>query len=694
MENIKENKRIKFFYQDKKYPHDAINSINHTNINNNINITNYYPSPSQNYCSKQTFTFIDENGSVQNAISYPIKTATHKTKKIKDSSPTPNNCEKKYHHCQSPYMKKILPSTKRQKSEEGSRIINKYKKSPSSKFFKLNKKTDIKNESYNDSISARKNETQNKIINKPNTKDNYYLDLSGDDLNNKFQSNRNFLNYYKTNTNNNSAEYNKINNSKFNTQNRPLLNNKSVISFESNGNESMYNILEKPYQISFPNKEPLYKITSYNKNEFITYNLNSPKIIKSHKNLNISYKKDISIEKKIINYIILIQSIARGFLLRIKLAQYLNLYERIKKGLSFIQFIILKRRRYALYYLNKHNINKKLIKYYNNSIYITPDNHISLEFKNANNKIYANDSINIKNIKNNNKIYQDVLKDKNKYQKNQEVAEIQKELNKKKIDYAVAEKRIKELFLENKKIQNINNIIVRDNKQLALKLKNSQNHRYGKLKIQNTNFNVINLTKKPVNKIKINNILIKLLAKKKLMIKTILYKYFYKYNFKAKLAYIKEINDNNNKQSFIIENNNFIINKNIIEKNENNEKEMLTENKEINIDKRNQKLNCIIKKKAINLYVYRNIFEKWMMRALIFKNKEFVKEKKKKKKEKFKQRKQKKLYGKSDKKTEEEIDNENSGDSDDFDIEQKYNYNNNKSGSYKKNNYFDKAYKK
>ena len=70
-----------------------------------------------------------------------------------------------------------------------------------------------------------------------------------------------------TNTNNNSAEYNKINNSKFNTQNRPLLNNKSVISFESNGNESMYNILEKPYQISFPNKEPLYKITSYNKSQ-------------------------------------------------------------------------------------------------------------------------------------------------------------------------------------------------------------------------------------------------------------------------------------------------------------------------------------------------------------------------------------------------------------------------------------------
>lgn len=690
MDNIKENKKINYIYKDKQYTRDPINSINHTNINNNINITNYYPPPSQNFCNKQTFTFIDENGSVQNAISYPIKTATHKTKKLKDSSPTPNVLEKKYHHCQSPYMKKILPSSKRQKSEEGNRIIKIYKNSPSSKYLKLNKKMNLTNDLYNDNISLRKNETQNKILNKQKTKDNYYLDLSSDEINNKFKSNRNFVHFYKTNNNINSEEYNEIKYTNYNNHNRPLLNNKSVISFESNGNESMFNILEKPYQISLSNKDPLYKIASYNKNDFITYNLNSPKIIKSHKNLNISYKKDVSIEKKIISYIILIQSITRGFLLRIKLAQYLNLYERIKKGLSFIQFMIMKRMRYGWFYLNKNNINKKLINFYNHSSYITPDNHISLEFRNTNNKIRNNDSINNNNIKNTN-IYQDIIKDKNKLQKNPETAEIQKELNKKKIDYAVAEKRIKELLLENKKIQNINNIIVRDNKQLALKLKNSQNPRFCKLKIQNSNFNFININKNDKLKTKINNILIKLLNKKELATKSILYKFFYKYNFKTKLIYMKELNDKNNKKpNLIIENNNFIINKNIIEKND-----IINENedKEINLDKRNKKLNCIINKKAINFYIYRNIFEKWMMRALIFKNKEFVKEKKKKKKEKFKQRKQKKLYGKNDKKNEEENDNENSGDSDDFDFEQKYN-NNNKSGSNKKNYHLDKGYKK
>ena len=112
MENLKENKKIKYIWQDNKYSPESVSNINHTNINNNINITNYYPSPSQDYCNKETYTFINDNGSVQNIMSYPIKTATHKTKKIKDQSPTTTPTVKKYHQCQSPYMKKI-PVSKR-----------------------------------------------------------------------------------------------------------------------------------------------------------------------------------------------------------------------------------------------------------------------------------------------------------------------------------------------------------------------------------------------------------------------------------------------------------------------------------------------------------------------------------------------------------------------------------------------------
>ena len=691
MENAIDNKKIKYVWQDKKFSRDTISNINHTNINNNINITNYYPSPSQEYVNKETFTFINENGSVQNVMSYPIKTTTHKTKKIKDSSPTPPPLDKKYHQCQSPYMKKILPSSKRQKSEDGNRIVNIYKNSPSFKYLKSNKKKPIKNDFYKENNNNnRKIETQNNITNKPIIRDNYYLDLSGDDINNKYKSNRNYKHYNSNNNNNQDKNKNKYINS--NSHNQLLYNiNKSVISYESNGNESLFNILDKPYQISTMKKDTLYQISSNDKNNnLLTYNFNSPKFVKSQKNINFNnnYKKEMPVEQKLNHYIILMQSVIRGYLLRIKLVQYLNLYERIKKAVSIIQYIFFQKIRFSLYLILNSNINKKLSKYYNMYSNITPTNNISLEFQ----------KLNLKN----NKSQFDMIKDKNKYQlkNNNETAEIQKELNKKKIDLAVAEKRIKELLLENKKVHTINNIIVRDNKQLALKLKNSENHRFNKLKSQNSNFYIINLKKD--RKIKIDKLLTKIITKKIILTRGILYKYFYKFNLKTKLIYINEItkiNDKNNNKNFIIENNNFIINENIIENNiinyneikETNEIKKINETNNINNINviKKQKLKYIINKKKINLYNYRNIFEKWMMRSLIFKNKEFVKEKKKKKKEKFKQRKQKRLYGncldKNDKKNEEENENENSGDSDDFEGELKYS---NKSGSTKKNNYY------
>jgi hypothetical protein len=279
-----------------------------------------------------------------------------------------------------------------------------------------------------------------------------------------------------------------------------------------------------------------------------------------------------------------------------------------------------------------------------------------------------------------------------------EVSEIQKELNNKKIDLAVTEKKIKELSIENKKIQNINNIIVRDNKQLALKLKNFENSRYNRLEVRNKNFSyLISINNKNnINeiKLKINNLLKKIISKKAILTKAIMYKFFYKFYLKCKLFQnqnqIDEINKNQ-KTNLIIESNNFFINKKIIyEKtttnyNNDNNNILFTDK-----EKRNQKLNLIIKRKDLNLYIYRNIFEKWLLRSLVFKNKDLIKEKKKKKKEKFKQRRQKKLYGtfveKNDKKINDD-DNENSLDySDDFELEQKCN----KSNSSKRNDENDK----
>ena len=686
MENNKEIKRIKHNFTDKSYSREGINNINHTNINNNINITNFYPPPSQNYCNKQIFTFIDENGSLQNAISYPIKTTTHKTKKIKDSSHIQNAQDKKYHQCQSPYMKKILPFSKRQKSEEGNRIINVYKNSPSTKFLKSTRKKSVKNNFYD---AYKKCETQNNTKNKINFRNNYNLDLSCDEINNKNQSNMiyhndNFYNTSNTDINNK----NLVNNLKYKSISKPslapsLTNNKSVISYDSNGSESLFNKFEKQTNIIQPIKQQFYKITPYEKNNCITYNYTSPTVVKKNKknknsnNKKFTEKKEISVEKKLSQFIILIQSTIRGFLLRIKLAQYLNLYERIKKGVSFIQYIIFQRMRFVLYIIIKNNKNN------NKYSCLIPIKNFTFSIKNS--KIRnSNISYESFKIKNNKNIFS---------VKNPENAEIQKELNKKKIDLAVAEKRIKELLLENKKMQNINKIIVRDNKQLALKLKNTQsNHHYtNSLKVQKNNFYYTNISNKNEIKLKLNNILRKIIMKKEIIIKKFLSKYFYKFYLKNKILYINEMNEkekekNKNYKNLIIENKSFIINNNIIRKDiiiNNDNKNQIDKNK------RNIKLKRIINKKGINIYIYRNIFEKWMMRALIFKNKEFVKEKKKKKKEKFKQRKQKKLYASAvdkninNKKNEEEIDN--SGDSEDFDIDPK---NNNKCGSNQINNYF------
>ena len=679
MENLKENKNLKYIFRDKKYSRETISNINHTNINNNINITNYYPPPSQEYCNKEAYTFINENGSIQNVMNYPIKTSTHKTENIKDSSTTPIPFDKKYHQCQSPYMKKILPSSKRQKSEGGNRIINIYKNSPSYRNIKSSKKIQIKKK-YNE-IKSKKSETL-KSINNLIEKENYYLDLSTDEINNKFKSNRDKNHYFFNSNNNQDINMKKYNNQK--SQNKSILNNnKSVISYESNGNDSAFNIIERPFQLSLINKNPLNKNSLFEKNK---NNLNLAKLSKSQKNIYINCKKELSVDNKFNNYIIFLQSVIRGFLLRIKLVQYLNLYERIKKGVTIVQYLIFQRMRLVLFFFIKikNKLNKNLSKYYNKMYSsITPTNNISLQFNKLN--------------ENNNKSFHNKMKENNKYQiKDNQIAEIQKELNKKKIDYAVAEKRIKELLIENKKVHSINNIIVRDNKQLALKLKNAENRNkaYNKLKMQNNNFYIINLKNKRENKLKINNLLAKIIAKKIIKIKTILYKYFYKFNFTIKLLYLNELNEKKDKKCLIIENNNFIINENIINKNNNiNDIKNINAN-EIDLKKRNTKLNSIIKKKDLNLYIYRNIFEKWMMRSLIFKSKDFVKEKKKKKKEKFKQRKQRRMNGyyfdKNDKKNEEE--NDISGDSEDFERDLKYS--NKSSSSKKKNNYCADKYKK
>ena len=466
-------------------------------------------------------------------------------------------------------MKKILPSTKRQKSEDGTKINNIYKNSPSSMYLKGIKKNNIRNQIYNDSISMK---NENKKSSRKIGLNKYNFDVSSD----KIKINR----YYKSKKRNNNSEFNKIKNIHNLSQSSSIFNknnnNNTLITCESKGKKNLIKFFDKPIKLSIIKKNPIYKISSYDKSNFITFNYNSPKNFKSQKYFGIENKVKKFSNINLNDYIVLIQSFVRGFLLRIKLAQYLNLYENIKKAISILQYLIYERMKFVLYVILDYNINKNLFNY----SYLTPSNIISFEFKksNKNNKVNSNESFYIKN----NKLNQDINIDRNKYiSKLNELAEIEKELNKKKIDYVIAEKKIKELLLENKKKQNINNIIVRDNKQLALKLKNFENNRY-KLEIKNINFSIISRNNKNKIKSDINRILKNIIKRKILSNKAFLSKFFYKFYYKSKLD-IK----NNNNNNLIIENNNFLINNNNINIKSNN----------IDIKKRNRKLKLLLKKK-------------------------------------------------------------------------------------------------
>ena len=719
MESYQNNKRKKNFWKDTNNYNNKqtiSNNINHTNINNNINITNYYPTSSKEYSDNDTFSFINDNGRLNNDMNYKIRTTTHEANNIKNSSPIQTIYEKKFNQMQSPYMRKILPSTKRQKSEDGSRFSYVYKNSNSStsKNLKSIKKNKTKNCFYYDNIS---NKNQNKKSIKQSNPKNYYLDLSSDDLNNKYKSNRNCNynnNYFynnldisKTNILNNRSQINSSSAYNMNMSNMSNMN-KSILSNESSGKETLFNLFEKPLQIAKVKKVPLYKIANYDNNNLMSLKLNSPKYIKSHKNLGIKNEKRSLATNRIIQHIILIQSVTKGYLFRMRWKQFFTFYKRVKRSIIILQKILFQKKKLAFYIFNNNIINN-FTKYYIYS-YLTPTNHMSLEFSNSkqrNSKIQSKESF---NKKDNNKINLD-SKDKYKFQ----LAEIQKELNKKKIDYAVAEKKIKELLSDIKKIQNINNIIVKDNRQLALKLKNLENNRYNRLEIKKLSFSYINSNSNPnsisfskfdinnENKIKnrIENKLKIIIMKKIIATNKLLYKYFYKFYSNSKILYymnsMNSINNINrikknikNRQELIIEKNNFIISENNnFQKNQFDYRDM------INFEK-SKKLFMILYKIDLNLYNYRNLFEKWMLRSLIFKTKDFVKEKKKRKKEKFRQKKQKKLFGscldKNDRKSnDDEIDN--SLDSEDYENEQKYK-NRYKSNSSKRRNNFGDIYNK
>ena len=191
-------------------------------------------------------------------------------------------------------------------------------------------------------------------------------------------------------------------------------------------------------------------------------------------------KKEIYIKSAI-----LIQSVFRGYLVKIKLYNNVNLYVCCKRGIDTLEEILLQWKN-EYWKIFKNNItNKPLMKSSSFSI------RAKYKYKLRNNKIKEpeiylyhkeiGDSFNIidRNYKRDNN------EKKLKLQLNNVIKE-NYELKNKLIDNRNStDHKLKTLLDENRKIQNINAIIMKDNRQLARKLKDFQDYRNHRLFIEN-----------------------------------------------------------------------------------------------------------------------------------------------------------------------------------------------------------------
>ena len=187
------------------------------------------------------------------------------------------------------------------------------------------------------------------------------------------------------------------------------------------------------------------------------------------------------------NAAILIQSIFRGYLIKIKLYNNVNLYVCCKRGIDILEKLIYKKKKYY-WKIYKNIISNMLYNELLNSKislnilkeYLRSKKNNSKEKKNASFHKELGDSFNIvvdrKQKENNEKKLKCKLND---------VMKENKELKNQLVDNKNIEEKMKNLIDENKKNQNINAIIMKDNQQLAKKLKDIQDYRNSNLFVEN-----------------------------------------------------------------------------------------------------------------------------------------------------------------------------------------------------------------
>ena len=402
-------------------------------------------------------------------------------------------------------------------------------------------------------------------------------------------------------------------------------------------------------------------------------------IPKKKKNI-IDYYKINNIRKsqrdKYTKAAVLIQSVIRRYLVKIKVFNNLSLYINSKRLIDILQKIIVYKR--AKMFL------KKLKAFFP---YKTLNNRIFSPFYQKRNS-YLNlyhkelgDSFNIKGDRNSRKKLE--IKVNDLLKENQE-------LKNKISDNKIIKEKIQGLLEENKKIQSINNIILKDNKQLAKRLKDFQLYRKNKLVIQKdiekmqiheSNDDLIS-----INRNKYAKIILRKILDKKIKEKNIMKIFFEKY--KNIINNLKEKEKMNNKLRNIhlknvlniIENHfkllkekhfyylyyksSLIQNKNIIKKNRLKIILLIKEKKRINIlyhplikilkqnmnnnnnnkiqeidtlKLRQEKLKSIIYKYISNLrLIYKVYFEKWNLKSKLIGIKAAARDKKRKRKQKKK----------------------------------------------------------
>ena len=218
-----------------------------------------------------------------------------------------------------------------------------------------------------------------------------------------------------------------------------------------------------------------------NKGKNLVYKNVDITINKSKKNNEKDFFRLHNIDKsQRINYIksaILIQSLFRAYLVKMKMYNNINLYVSIKGGVNLLEKFFLRKKSFVWKKFKNYIdvlINLDLLKHIlinnsarNNS---TDKKHISFHKE-------IGDSFNIINKKDNSEIklkskLNDVIKENN-------------QLKTQLVDNKNIEEKIKNLIDENKKNQNINAIIMKDNQQLAKKLKDFQDYRNTNLKVEN-----------------------------------------------------------------------------------------------------------------------------------------------------------------------------------------------------------------